>query len=508
MTEKSYPQIVSDREMREWILGCPIMINRVKLIRFAEGEAPKLEVISAVCGNFPEMSYTADVEYQNERREVIGEKNNLKFKSGKSDLIETGEVRAVYAYVLIKSVELPDGTFWINETVQRGKVYPEQEILWQTDPLYEQIKHECDGVTEARYMPDIIDGAWRCTCGQINLETSGECGNCGCSREWLKSHFDREYLNAKKEESDKKNENIVRQKKNHNIHKLSNKIGAGIVIACSVCAVALVVLTFAYFIPQFRYNKAARLAENCEYDEAIEIFQKLGNYSDAESMVGKVVYKKAQHMTGLESVYVSDSSLMPYYSISADGVLSFRKDKYNGSWENFIIPDVFDDVIVRELDRNFCLNCEELVSVTISDCTEVIGEQAFNNCKSLKKVNFGKSVKTIMPRAFINCSSIEEIEIPDTVEYLGIRAFNNCTSLRKAVLGNGITEIGSYQFSFCISLERLTLVSPITSVGEFAFSDCDNFKKLYCRFSETEWGNPKIYDGNDDFSAAEKYFDQ
>ena len=264
-------------------------------------------------------------------------------------------------------------------------------------------------------------------------------------------------------------------------------------------------------MPTIRYNRAQKLAEAGDYDRAIEIYGKLGKFSDAAARMSAAVYEKAKSLTGLDEVNMTDSVKSPWFSITEDGVLSFRKDKYEdakGNWSHFVVPDMVDGVIVRELDRNFFLNCKELTVVTLSDCLEVIGEQAFYNCDLLCAVNFGKNTRVIGPRCFINCPALEEITIPDSIEELGLRAFNNCKNLKKAVLGKGVRAIGAYTFSNCGALERLTVSSPIASVGEFAFADCVSFRSLYCRFEESEWTEPEIGEGNEAFLAAERVFGQ
>ena len=207
-------------------------------------------------------------------------------------------------------------------------------------------------------------------------------------------------------------------------------------------------------------------------------------------------------MTGLDEVYLVTTEDCPWFSITEDGVLSMRKDDYKGSWEEFAVPDLVDGIIVRELDRNFFLNCKELQTVVLSDCIEVLGEQVFYNCDALTEVRFGKNLKTIAPRAFINCVSLTSITIPDTVETIGLRAFNSCTALTDVTLGRGITEIPSYLFSCCYKLRRVNCLGTITTVGDFAFSECPALEKLYVP-AGCDWNAVAIGSDNDDLSHTE-----
>lgn len=510
MNENESIKLLSERVQKEWITGCPIRVSRVCLSRRTDDDSVFAVVTALPCGDLSVKSYTVDLEYTGAKRQHVGNACAVELSLGDSAPVNVPFNDAVYAYATVRSVILEDGSIWNNESGSRGSVPPEQEIYWQTDPLYNAIRVECSGVTEARYKPDRIDGAWRCTCGHINLDTSDTCGSCGCALEWLNTHLDPEYLTKRSAEiADKTEQEAIKQRKKRDRTVSDTTKMIAIFSAIAVVA-ALIVLTFTTFIPLGRYNKAVALVDEGEYDRAIEIFADLGGLRDSVTRIADASYKKAQVMTGLTEVNMTTSARSPWFSITEDGVLSFKKDEYEdagGTWEHFTVPDIVDDVIVRELDRNFFMNCSDLCAVTISDCVEVIGEQCFYNCESMTDIIFGKNVRVIMPRAFINCISLTELEIPDTVTSLGIRAFNNCIKLHKVVLGSGITEIGSYQFSMCLELERITLKSPITSVGEYAFSECTSLRKIHCRFGESEWVEPTVSaDGNETFLTAERHY--
>lgn len=508
MDEKKYPLLISERESREWIKTCPMQVKKIRITKPTEGDDPRITLFTSKCGDFQIEKCIVALELLNDRREVIGKLEHIEITHGESVPIDSGNAKTTYAYAVIEEV-VYDGKEWKNTSGSRGEKMPEQDIFWQTDPLYDQIKRECAGVVEAKYKPDHIDGAWRCACGQINLDSSEKCGACGCSLDWLNTHLERSYLEEQKKIADTKTERELVKEQKRKSRTPSDKTKAIIIVSAFIVVAALVILTFTTFIPTFRYSQANGLAEEGEYDRAIAIFTDLGDFKDSASRAKEVNYKKAQVLTGLEEVNMTTSKESPWFSITDDGVLSFNKDTYEdkgGSWHHFVVPDMVDNIIVRELDRNFFINCKELTVVTISDCVEVINEQAFMNCDMLHTVNFGKNITTLGARMFIDCFALEEITIPDTVTSLGARAFNNCIALKKVVLGKGITKILDYSFSLCISLESVSLSSPITKVGEYAFSECGSFKKFFCRFEESEWTEPEVGEGNEAYANAELSF--
>ncbi len=501
-------KILSDRAHREWIPSCPVQVKHTRVT--SDGNNLSLTVTSVPCGGFKLSGFTADIDYTGAKRQSVGHVENVSLSVGESSPLDVPFADAVYAAVTVRTVTYADGKTWSNPGNTPGIPLPEQDIYWQTDPLYEAIRVECSGVTEPKYKPDALDGAWRCTCGQVNLDESPTCGACGCSLEWLNTHLDPAYLEERKKEiADKTEEEAIKIKKKRE-RGVSDQVKMVAILAGFVAVVVLVILTFTLFIPSAKYSKAVRLADDGSFDESIAIFTELDNFRDAKAKVSDTNYRKAQAITGLDEVNMVSSAKESWYSITPDGILSFKKDEYEdhgGTWEHFVIPDVVDNVVVRELDRNFFMNCKELEVVTISDCVEIIGEQTFYNCENLKTVHFGKNVTKILSRAFINCVSLTEMKIPDTVTTLGLRAFNNCIRLNKVVLGAGITEIGSYQFSLCVELERITLNSPITTVGEYAFSECEKFVKIHCRFDQSAWTEPTLETGNEAFANAEVIFE-
>lgn len=512
MDEKKYPRIISKKAFSLWIPTCPLQVKEAVISQQSEGDLPSLKIITCPCGDYRIKCYSAEVELLNDRRETIASFEKDEISAPESQELRLDKANAAYANIRIASViysAARDGKsekVWVNPDKSCGIRLPEQEIYWQTDPLYNQIKRECAGVTDAKYKPDEIDGGWRCACGQVNLNESELCGACRVPREWLKTHLAPEYLSSRKAEDEKKTEKAIEREIKHRREGISDKAKAILILSAAVLVIALAVLTIKLFIPSAKYSGADKALANGDYDAAISGFSDLGDFSDAKERLYDATYKKAQHMTGIEEVYMTTSREEPWYSIDENGVLSFKKDDYKGSWNNFVIPDVFDGVIVRELDRNFFLNCKELTVVTVSDCVEVMGEQTFYNCEILHTINFGKNVAEIGARAFINCYALESIEIPDTVTSLGLRAFNNCVKLKSAILGSGVKKIGSYQFSLCESLEKITLKSPITEIGEYAFSECVSLETIFCRFDESDWTEPTVGEGNEIYYSLEKSF--
>lgn len=507
MEKQEEKKIISDREQKEYLPLCPVQVKRNTITEEDGKRILHLQVTA--CTDKTPLHCHLTVFFTDARRADVGtEEITLPLSE---NMTMPAPAEAVYVQSRIEKVWQGEDCIWERED-RVAMSLPEQPILWQTDPLYEQICRECDGVVQPVFRPDTIEDGklWRCTCGQINLQEATHCGHCHTEHAWLEKHFDEAYLTEEKRLHDveaaknphSKKANVARSKVE------SDRLKMIAIFAAIGGALLLTILTVTLIIPSIRYGKAASLVEKAAYDEAIAIFNDLGSFRDAEAKAADATYQKAQMLTGLEEVYLTTTAEEPWYSITEDGVLSMRKDDYTGSWEVFVVPDMVDGIIVRELDKNFFLNCKDLVTVTLSDCLEVLGEQTFYNCEALTTVYFGKNIHTLGPRTFINCYALTEITIPDTVTKIGLRAFNSCTSLRSVHLGSGIAKVPSYLFSCCYSLERVSFGAAITDIDEFAFSECPRLAKIYYPGTEADWQAVTVGEENEALANVEVIYEK
>lgn len=496
-------KIISDREQKEYLPQCPVQIQKNTITE--EDGKRILKISAAPCTDKTPLTCIITLQFTDARRADAGE-SEICYTLGEDCIFPCPE-NAVYVHSRVEQVRQGDTLIWERESRSPLQL-PEQALLWQTDPLYDQIRRECEGVVQPVFRPDTLDSLWRCTCGQINLDETETCGRCHTARKWLDDHFDEAYLTEEKRIHDEMEAKNPTKKITVSRSKIESDRMKMIAIFAGIgMALLLVILTVTLFIPSIRYSQADKMLSEGDFDGAIALFTDLDSFRDADSRAADATYKKAQHLTGLTDVYLTTSAADPCFSITEDGILSLRKDDYTGSWDHFVVPDMVDGIIVRELDKNFFLNCKDMVEVTLSDCLEVLGEQTFFNCESLTTVHFGSNLHTLGPRTFINCYSLTEITIPDTITKIGLRAFNSCSSLRTVHLGSGITKVPSYLFSCCYSLERVSFGAPITSIDEFAFSECPAMKKIYYPGTAADWNAVVIGDENDVLNTVEVVFE-
>ncbi len=92
---------------------------------------------------------------------------------------------------------------------------------------------------------------------------------------------------------------------------------------------------------------------------------------------------------------------------------------YRGNESNVTIPEG-----VRVIAGEACKGHSELVSITLPDSLQVVGEAAFLDCGSLEQILFGGNLKSVKDRAFEG-TKLEAVLLPSSVEAMGIRAFGD-----------------------------------------------------------------------------------
>lgn len=175
--------------------------------------------------------------------------------------------------------------------------------------------------------------------------------------------------------------------------------------------------------------------------------------------------------TTYDELTVADEKSAPWFYVSDEGVLSFKKDEYEGDGI-IVIPDVFENTLVRAIKENAFKDFVTLKSVKISDYVVEIGENAFSGCSSLESVTLPRSLTEIKAYCFYGCSSLREIVLPSYTESIDKGAFSGCSSLEELVFPEGLIYIGTYCFQNCSSIRSITLPKTVSNIGTRAFSEC------------------------------------
>ena len=151
---------------------------------------------------------------------------------------------------------------------------------------------------------------------------------------------------------------------------------------------------------------------------------------------------------------------------------------YTGSEEYLVVPEIYENMLVREIEAYAFQNNSTIKHIDISSI-EMIGWGAFSNATNLEAV-ISPNVYFVNDLAFEYTNSLTTLSFPK-MEYIGsgngqFGAFENATGLTSISLPNA-TELGPRTFKNTLSL--LTLDLPkVTKVGRNAFEGPD-FNPMY-----------------------------
>lgn len=128
---------------------------------------------------------------------------------------------------------------------------------------------------------------------------------------------------------------------------------------------------------------------------------------------------------------------------------------------------------------NWCFyGCEHLISISLPNTLEIIGESSFCGCDDLLNISIPTSVSKIGRWAFTLCKSLKSISIPEKTTVLEHSVFSKCENIETVNLHNNITTIGDGAFDNCKKLKDFIIPSSVTSIGEGAFWCCESLSAI------------------------------
>ena len=125
------------------------------------------------------------------------------------------------------------------------------------------------------------------------------------------------------------------------------------------------------------------------------------------------------------------------------------------------------------------MNCTNLETIEIPDCTTSIDEYAFYACTSLETIIIPDSVTFMGVSVFYNCSNLKSITLSDSITTIENYLFANCSSIESIVIPNSVNSIGASAFQFCINLKTIEIPGSVNNLLLDCFNGCGNISLLY-----------------------------
>ncbi len=146
-----------------------------------------------------------------------------------------------------------------------------------------------------------------------------------------------------------------------------------------------------------------------------------------------------------------------------DGIFSIGPDAFSESGlVSLTLPE--NCIYIKE---RICRFCKNLLYLTLSPRTQIIGDYAFSHCESLEYISFLRINKEVMRLPFV-CT-----EFPESLRCIGTGAFE-FTAVREMDFQNcrSMKIINPFAFQFSRNLRKVTFSESIYSLGESCFSCC------------------------------------
>ncbi|MBQ7919378.1 MAG: leucine-rich repeat protein, partial [Lachnospiraceae bacterium] len=140
-----------------------------------------------------------------------------------------------------------------------------------------------------------------------------------------------------------------------------------------------------------------------------------------------------------------------------------------------------------------------IVSLTVGDKLEGIGDFAFFGCTGLSSIKLGNGISTLGNYAFANCINLKsaDVELYCNLKELGNHTFYNCEKLTSFEMPVNIREIGDYCFSKCRAMTELKMYdvgynTMLETLGNYCFTDCNSLERLVFPSSIRDGNGSKV----------------
>ena len=204
----------------------------------------------------------------------------------------------------VKSVHFQDKSIWTGASPLISLAAPDYlTSLGEYQETFIQEVHKIKDIN-CMNLPTDREEFWYCACGTVNGKDETHCINCSIPKEAIFQLKDPDFLKARKQEADTRQKLLEAEQEAERLKKLQTelenkkkrkKVLFRITAVC--CSLVLLfgigLLSVKVFYPEYRYNKAVSYMENRNYDNALQVFESLGDYKDSSKKLLETKYAYA-----------------------------------------------------------------------------------------------------------------------------------------------------------------------------------------------------------------------
>lgn len=135
------------------------------------------------------------------------------------------------------------------------------------------------------------------------------------------------------------------------------------------------------------------------------------------------------------------------------------------------IPAMIQDKPVVAIEKN-AFKGTNIISVSIPEKVETIGDSAFEGCKKLTEVIFEGAYADLGKNCFKDCTGLEALYVPEMKNgVVAAGTFAGCTSLVAVIVEYGNLKIEEGAFADCAALEYIYLAPSVQQIYTEDFKD-------------------------------------
>ena len=142
-----------------------------------------------------------------------------------------------------------------------------------------------------------------------------------------------------------------------------------------------------------------------------------------------------------------------------------------------IVPEFIEGYPVKIISSGAFHHRTELLSISLPDSIEMIGDYAFTMCDNLKEINLPKNLKYIGENAFLGAKRLKYINGGDNVIHIGNSALYNTEWLNDR-MNNDFICLGKVLYSYRGNNEVIEIPKNIKVLGNYSFLN-SNIKEIY-----------------------------
>ena len=167
-----------------------------------------------------------------------------------------------------------------------------------------------------------------------------------------------------------------------------------------------------------------------------------------------------------------------YFKLRSDFIYEVNEEHtvtitgYRGEDTEIVIPQMLGGKTVTRIGNGSFMDHEEMVSLHIPECVEIIGEYAFESCSNLVTVTGGEGIKEIKEQAFSACKKLENITLHEGLEIIGWWAFS-ATNITEVNIPSTVREIQHGAFSVARNLVKVSIPESVQVIGKMAFDQTE-----------------------------------